>query len=120
MGDGRKTVVAVVKNQRFVLSRRSSSARARLEAEALRRLEATGLVPNLIAVEDPWVVQEHVVGISVKEALHRAADQFGKGSTFALMPKLVDIQNAMESMPLAVSTVSHEEWFCLAQHTYGY
>lgn len=71
-GEARKTVVAVIDDRRFVISKRASPARARLEAEALRHLEATGAVPKLIGVEGCWVLQEHVSGIRLTEALQQS------------------------------------------------
>lgn len=61
-GASRKTVVVQIGSQKYVVSQRRSKGRAALEAQALQRLEHTGLVPSLLHHNDEWIVQEFVEG----------------------------------------------------------
>ncbi|UWQ20168.1 phosphotransferase family protein [Jannaschia sp. W003] len=71
-GIGRKTMIAVVRGRRYVISRRRSEARARLEAGVLRALAPTGAVPGLLHRGGRWIVQEHVPGPRLSGAIDAA------------------------------------------------
>ena len=71
-GLDRKTVVCDVEGNHVVISRRKSVSRARMEAEILRRLEPTGLVPKLIRNVNDVLVQEYVKGERLPIALEQA------------------------------------------------
>ena len=71
-GKDRKTVIVSFGSDRFVVSRRRSAGRARLEAEVLSRLSHTRLVPDLIHQDAEYIVQEHVEGLRLSQKLDRA------------------------------------------------
>lgn len=68
-GRGRKTVILTLVKDQYALSKRASSGRAALEAEALRTLGPTGSVPELVAHEGVFVLQSVVAGTRLTQAL---------------------------------------------------
>ena len=68
-GRGRKTVILTLGKEQYALSKRASSGRAALEAEALRTLAPTGSVPKLVAHEGDFVLQSVVAGTRLTQAL---------------------------------------------------
>ncbi|WP_372885297.1 phosphotransferase family protein [Shimia sp.] len=91
-GRDRKTLVVQVEGRKYVLSQRSSAARAGLEAEALRALAPAGTVPGLVAQEGRLVIQTWVAGRRLTEALE-AADQAGRAALLTAAGEgLLDLQ----------------------------
>lgn len=74
-GSGRKTVQVTVGGATYVVSKRSSGSRARLEGDVLSRLSDMELVPKLISRRENVVVQELVTGERLTSALERADAQ---------------------------------------------
>ncbi|MFY0682702.1 MAG: phosphotransferase [Thalassovita sp.] len=68
-GQSRKTIVVVVDGRRFVVSKRASKTRAKLEAMVLETLSPQGFVPDLIAHTGQFVVQQEITGRRLTEAL---------------------------------------------------
>lgn len=76
-GSKRKTVTVLVGADRFVLSKRDSPNRAKLEAAVLQALASTGAVPRLLHCDGRFVVQQHVAGTPLAQSL-AAADRPGQ------------------------------------------
>ena len=62
-GTSRSAFIADMGDALYVFARREDTDDAQLEGIVLRTLGPSGLVPNLKAVADRWVVQEYIDGI---------------------------------------------------------
>ncbi len=71
----RKTALYQVGDRTVVVSRRSSVARAALEARVLRALEPEGIAPRLLVQDGVWIVQERVEGNRLPVVLDARPDE---------------------------------------------
>lgn len=93
-GAGRKTVVVSIREADYVVSKRRSSGRAALEAEALRQLAHTDLVPQLVLRDEDWIVQEFIHGERLTFHLERASPTQRLEQTKRVAAGLLALQQA--------------------------
>ena len=74
-GSSRKSAVIVTDDgDRLVITRRRHEGRAELEAEVLGQLKRQGApVPEIIARDGKWIVQENLGNLRLSEAIDAAA-----------------------------------------------
>ncbi len=83
-GQQRKSTRLFLPDRQIIATLRSSAERADLEAAVLRRLRAEGAaVPEVLAYDGRWLLQEDMPG----ERLSRALRSLGKDEAFALQDK---------------------------------
>ncbi len=68
-GKHRSTFIANIGDANYALAKREDAKAAAVEGIVMKSLSKTGLVPQLIAVSGPWIVQECLPGIRVPVAL---------------------------------------------------
>jgi hypothetical protein len=73
-GKHRATFIADVAGDYFALARRPDEQAAAIEGIVMKCLSPTGLVPRLVTVKGPWVVQECMPGIRVPIAIDELED----------------------------------------------
>lgn len=71
-GANRKTVKVQIAGQGYIVSKRTGTSRAALEALALRKLAPTGAAPKLIAHRGEFVVQTCIDGVRLTQRLETA------------------------------------------------
>ncbi|WP_058249254.1 aminoglycoside phosphotransferase family protein [Tropicibacter naphthalenivorans] len=99
-GVSRQTILLQVGAARYALAKRSSPARAALEAGALRYLSGTGHTPSLVHHEGCFVIQTYVEGKRLSAVLDRAApDEVDHWITSAAQ-SLATLQEAAAQSPL--------------------
>lgn len=93
-GPRRKTVVVRIGEDCFVVSKRNSSSRARLEAAALDSFSGTGQVPRLVLQDKEWVVQERIVGERLSLRMEMAEADGRRNLMIAASRGLISLQQA--------------------------
>jgi aminoglycoside phosphotransferase (APT) family kinase protein len=91
-GRSRKSILLCVKGQQYVLSKRKSTARARLEAEVLRSLSGSGRAPELVALIEQFVVQGFVSGQRLSQVLHSSSKAKKEETLAQVVQSILDIQ----------------------------
>lgn len=102
-GAKRKTVTVLIGENRFVLSKRDSAARAALEAAVLRALAHSGSVPRLLYCRDRFVVQQHVAGTPFAQSLASANEAAQHGLLQQAVDGLLALQTAAAMTDLVQS-----------------
>jgi hypothetical protein len=93
-GRRRKTIIVEYGPDLYVVSRRKTVARARLEEHVLKALAPTGHVPGFVARSERYLVQEYVPGQRLTKALETAAPQQQRHLVSLALQTLAQLQAA--------------------------
>ncbi len=106
-GKGRKSAVVVADgDELFVITRRRHQGRAELEAEVLRELKARGApVPEVIGRDGKWIIQEHLGGVRLSEAIDAALPAARQVLLRAAVESLIALHQAGRRAGLAKRVV---------------
>jgi aminoglycoside phosphotransferase (APT) family kinase protein len=93
-GRRRKTIIVEYGPDLYVVSRRKTVARARLEEQVLKALAPTGHVPGFVARSERYLVQEYVPGQRLTQALETASAQQQQYLVDLALQTLAQLQSA--------------------------